>query len=812
MDERSLKPLEYDKIRQMLAGQASTTLGQELAAAIAPSSDQAEVVARLSETAEAYTVLQAGDRPPLGGVTDIREPIKRAELGGALAAAELLAVAEFLRAARGMRGFLRDRQRDCPGLASQASTMSPPDEVIRAIGAAITDEGEVADGASPKLASIRRNLRVLSDRIRERMNSFLRSQEHVKALQEPIITIREGRFVLPVRNDSRNVIPGVVHDVSSSGATVYVEPLGCVQHNNDLRRLAVEEDDEVRRILAELSWLVGAHAVAVAHCARVMAAVDFAFAKARLGLAMRASRPEVAANTYVDLPSARHPLIPPEAVVPVDVRIGRDFTVLVITGPNTGGKTVTLKTVGLLSLMAQSGLFVPAGRGAVVTVFDQILADIGDEQSIEQSLSTFSSHMTSIVRILGLAGPRSLVLLDEIGAGTDPTEGAALATALLEEFHARGCRTIATTHYGQLKEFAYSHSGVANASVSFDAETLAPTYKLNIGVPGPSNALAIARRLGLARSIVNRASELVGEDQIKIEEMIQRLLAERDRLASERDQLAALRREAAALKLELQVQSREQQERWTQAMARVRGELRQTVVAARDEFDGLIKELRGLAMAGDRKDRERGITELRERFRSARQAAEDVVGDERPADTAGGAVTAAALKPGLKVRLLRLGQTGFVLDGPDAAGQVPVQVGIMRVMARVDELAPAPDDVAGGQPASGPGQATQYRSRVPGAGSEPGGGVSLAGTKLRAFSSEIDLRGQTVEEAIPQVDKYIDDALLAGVKQVRLIHGKGTGALREGLTAHLRGHSGVAALSLAPFNEGGDGVTVVELR
>lgn len=796
MDDRSWRTLEFDRVREMLASQASTTLGRELALELTPSSDFVVVELNLTETAEAHGLLQAGDRPPFGGVTDIREVVKRAELGGVLEPSELLAVAALLKTARTMRSFLREREARCTGLAALAATMSPPDEVIKAVTKAITDDAEVADEASPRLGNLRRSLRILSDRVRDRMNSYLRSSEHSKALQEPIITIREGRFVLPVRYDSRSTIPGVVHDVSSSGATVYVEPMGCVQMNNELRSITAEEQDEVRRVLAEVSGIAGAFAGPIEHAVDTMAVLDFAFAKARLATDMRANRPELVKTAHFDFPAARHPLIPAATVVPVDIRLGKEFSVLVITGPNTGGKTVTLKTAGLFSLMVQSGLFIPAGRDAVATVFDEVLADIGDEQSIEQSLSTFSSHMTGIVRILGLAGPRSLVLLDEVGAGTDPTEGAALATALLEELHSRGCRTIATTHYGQLKAFAYSHSGVANASVSFDPQTLAPTFRLNIGVPGPSNALAIARRLGLSPHIVNRAMSLVGEDQIKIEEMIQRLLSEREGLVAEREELARLRREASALKLEYEAGAREQQARLSQAMTRVRGDLRNAVVAARDEFDRVIKELRGLADAGDRKELERGITDLRARFRDVRLAAEELVGEEQPAAVRGQPVAASALKPGLRVRLTRLGQTGYVLGNPDASGQVPVQIGIMRVLARPDELLPVPDD-------DDAGAATYHAG--------PRGGT-LTSAKTASFSTELDLRGQTVEEALPKVDKYLDDALLAGVKSVRLIHGKGTGALREGITAHLRKHSSVLSTVFAQQNEGGDGVSVVELR
>jgi len=802
MDNKSLETLEFSRVREMLADQVSSSLGRELALHLAPSPDYAEVEERLAQTAEAHLVLDAGDRPPLGGITDIRPALMRSERGGTLDAGELLAVAECLRAAAALRGFLRDRQARCPGLAQLAGGAALPDGLVARIRRAITEDAEVADDASPQLAKIRRSIKVLSDRVRDRMGSYLRGAEHQKHLQEPIITIREGRFVLPVRHEARNSIPGVIHDVSASGATVYVEPLACVTLNNDLRRLQVEEADEVHRILAELSAAVGAAAPEIHEVVAVLAQLDFAFAKARLAFAQRANRPALSQEARLHFPAARHPLLAAATVVPINVRLGRDFTILVITGPNTGGKTVTLKTVGLLSLMVQSGLFIPAGSDAEATVFDEILADIGDEQSIEQSLSTFSSHLTNIVRVLEHAGPRSLVLLDEIGAGTDPTEGAALATALLEELHSRSCRTIATTHYGQLKEFAYTHPGVANSSVTFDPETLAPTYRLNIGVPGPSNALVIARRLGLSSHIVARARELVGEDQVQVEEMIQRLVSERELLERERSEVARLRREAAAQKLEFEARAREQADKYEQALGRLRGELRSAVLQARNQFDLVIKELRSLAEAGDRQKIERGITDLRERLRTVRQGAEEQVGQEHwQGDYAGDGVglSPQQLRPGLRVRLPRLGQTGTVLSAPDASGQAAVQVGILRVMARPEELVLGEED--GESKAELKAMARDRRS----------GGVDVATGKTVSFSPELDLRGLTVEDALVRVEKYLDDAVLAGADRVRLIHGKGTGALREGISAYLRRHRSVASFGVAPLNEGGDGVTVVSL-
>lgn len=760
------------------------------------------MAARLEETAEAHGLLNAGDRPPFGGITDVRPAVHRAGRDGVLDPSELLAVAELLRGATALRGFLQDRQARCPRLAGRAASLPVLDGLARQIRMAITEEAEVADDASPGLDKVRRAIRVLSSRVRERMGSYLRGPQ-AKLLQEPIITIREGRFVLPVRHESRHAIPGVVHDVSSSGATVFIEPLTCLPHNNELRRLAVEEAEEVRRILAQLSASVGAAEAEILQVISVAARLDLVFAQARLALAQRASRPLLRRDQRLRFPAARHPLLPPGSVVPIDLRLGGEFGILVITGPNTGGKTVTLKTAGLLSLMVQSGLFVPAGADAEATVFDHVLADIGDEQSIEQSLSTFSSHLSNITRMLNQAGPRSLVLLDEIGAGTDPTEGVALATALLEELHQRRCLAIATTHYGQLKEFAYRHPGVANASVAFDPETLAPTFRLNIGVPGPSNALAIARRLGLSPHLVARARALIGEDQLRVEDMIRRLVAEREALESERTEAGRLRREAAALKLEYEAQARQQESRYQQALSRLQGEMRQAVLHARGQFDAIIRDLRGLAEASDRRELERGINELRERLRTVRREVEAQVGEGAPSDLpvpGGREPSVAEVRPGSRVWIRRLGQHGTVLSAPDGSGQVQVQVGILRAAAKLDELVlvdEAAEERSGRGPAAG--------------GPERGRAVDLATAKTVSFSPELDLRGLTVDEALASLDKYLDDAILAGARKVRLIHGKGTGALRDAVTQRLRAAKCVASFALAPPAEGGDGVTVAEL-
>lgn len=803
MDPKTLKTLEFDRILARLTGLAATEPGRELAAELVPSPERTVVERRLAETAEAYRVLSSGGQPRFSVPGDAREPLRRAGRGGILEARELLNVAVTLSQMRALRDFLGEREDLCPALAALSADIRVPDGPVSAIRDAITDEGEVSDGASPELSRIRRTARVLQEKVRERINAYLHSSAYSRMLQEPIVTIREGRYVLPVRRDARGDLPGVVHDVSSSGATVFVEPMPCVPLNNELRRTRAAEDEEVRRILADLSGRIGACSEDLLKSLQVFAHLDLVFAKARLAVEQRAERPTLADEPRLEYAAARHPLLDPRSVVPVDLRLGDDFHVLVVTGPNTGGKTVALKTAGLLSAMAQAGLFIPAGPEPVAAVFDDILADIGDEQSIEQNLSTFSAHMGNIVRILGRATERTLVLLDEIGAGTDPTEGTALAMALLEELGDRGSRTIVTTHYGQLKAFAQSHPGVANASVAFDPQTLAPTFRLNIGIPGASNALVIAGRLGLDGRLVARARDLMGRDQVRLEEVIAGLVHEREQLSAERTDVRRAGEEAADLIAEYKELLRAQEREHAQLSARLRAEYREALAGVRRAFEDAVREVRRAGAADDRRELERALTGIRRRLKEVQVGVEELERDPAQAPSKG-TLDPAEIRPGLRVMVPRLGRAGYVLGGQDGSGQVPVQVGIIRVMADARELSPAEDE------RSGDNQAGPLEAAVP---SGPQGAArGLAGQKAASFSPEIDLRGQTVLDAVELVEKHLDDALLAGVRQVRIIHGKGTGALRQALTAHLREHPHVKSLALAPQPEGGEGVTLVELR
>ncbi|MCL6580524.1 MAG: endonuclease MutS2, partial [Firmicutes bacterium] len=589
MNERTLEVLEFDKVRQLLAEETSFPPGRDAALALMPSTDRGEVERRLRETSEARSLLDSGQGIPLGGLRDVRAVLDRARAGGLIEPAELLDIAQTCEGASRLRRFFLARAEKCPVLSAVAAELAEFPELVEEIGRSITDRGEVADGASKKLADIRAQSRATLARVRDKLEAIIRSAEYRKALQEPVITLRDGRYVVPVRSEARDALPGVVHDRSASGVTLFVEPLAVVPLNNELRELALQERDEVARILRELTEAVLRQGPTLLRSLKVLGHLDLCVAKGRLSARLDAVEPALAQEACLDLRQARHPLLrvpPPGRVVPIDVRIGRDFDTMVITGPNTGGKTVTLKTVGLLALMAMAGLHVPAAEGSAVSVFRGVWADIGDEQSIEQNLSTFSAHLENIIgiirRIDADGGEGQLVLLDEIGAGTDPVEGAALAMALLEYFHSSGARTIATTHYSEIKAFAYERPRMTNASVEFDVGTLAPTYRLTIGLPGRSNALEIAARLGLREGLIERARAFLrAEERHDVPALIQRLEEDRARVAEE---LRAARQAAA--------EAREMREEQARKWANLRASEEKVLERAREEARQIVRQAR----------------------------------------------------------------------------------------------------------------------------------------------------------------------------------------------------------------------------
>jgi DNA mismatch repair protein MutS2 len=784
LKERVLRILEFDKVRQRLAEYAGSEFGKELAQKISPSVCPEEVGRWQAETTDAKAVWQRAAQVPLGGIFDLRELIKAARIGRILPAEDFLPIESTLRAARLLSKFFA-AQEDTVILKALAGRLSVFPELEAEIERTIGPEGTVNDDATPTLRTLRTQIRTLQNRIKDKLESTTRSGENQKYLQDAIVTIRNNRYVIPVKQEYKSLFPGIVHDQSASGATLFIEPMAVVEMNNQLRKAEAEAEEEVFRILTKLSTLVGAVAAEIEEDLQILARLDLAFAKARLSLAFRGTEPVINDRGYIHLMEARHPLLEGE-IVPIDLLIGGDFHTLVITGPNTGGKTVALKTAGLFVLMAQAGLHLPARSGSEVSIFHGVYADIGDEQSIEQSLSTFSSHMTNIVSILQEAtDEKCLVLLDELGAGTDPTEGATLAIAILESLHKKGVRTVATTHYSDLKVFAYNTPGVQNASVEFDPQTLRPTYRLLIGVPGQSNALAIASRLGLDKEIIAEAKRLISPGTRRVEEMIEQIVTEKRVLEEER-------RDATALRIRLQKEEGE----YRAEVARLKAERSRLLAEAKLEAENLVRETR--------REMENLLRDLREAtpekqaqvLNTARRKTEEFLDQLTEPQTVPSGEWRGELSPGMNVFLGHLGQHGEVLEVSEDS--VHVQVGALRMWVPKKKITSASARVDS--------QALAGRRREKG---QTGFG-KLAQNKTQTISAELDLRGLTVDDALAATDKYLDEALLAGLPRVRIIHGKGTGALRSAIADYVKKHKQVKNARWGEIGEGGMGVTVVE--
>lgn len=789
MNDKALATLEYDKIILRLTEAASTSLGKEEAARLAPSSDAAEARRRLAVTDEAVRAVALKGHPPFGGVTDVRPSLGRARLGGVLGPLELMDIAGLIMGSRRIRKYTAAvaDEIDIPLLADLCEPLIDARQIEDEIRRCIDEQGDVLDAASPELGSLRRDIRIQEDRAREKLDSMIRSSSVQKMLQDVLVTIRNDRYVIPVKQEYRSHFGGIVHDTSGSGATLFIEPEAVVQMNNKLRELKLREQKEIERILRRLSELVGEKAELLSSDAESLGYIDFIFAKAKLADAMMATKPELNDQGRLRLKRARHPLIDAKQVVPIDIELGESYSAIIVTGPNTGGKTVSLKTVGLLSLMAMSGLFVPADDGSSLCAFDGIYADIGDEQSIEQSLSTFSSHMTNLIAMLGEVTPRSLVLLDELGAGTDPAEGSALAIAILEHLHRIGCRILATTHYSELKAYAYNREGIINASMEFDVATLRPTYRLLVGVPGRSNAFAIASRLGLPQSIIDHARGQVSEEELKVDSMIAQLERDRIRAESERQTAERLRAEVDSLRQKLEDERFKFQEQKAKLLEEAREEARKSVAKARREAEEIIADLRRLAM-------EEGASVKEHKLIEARKRLDDSVPDPvaQPRRSASG--KPAKIEPGDEVKVHSLGgQKGHVveLSGSEAL----VQLGILKMKVPLADLEPMRKQTAGAPGARASAHvATVKRSRD------------------EDIRSELDLRGQALDEALLETDRFLDEAFLANLGTVYIIHGKGTGALRSGIQDFLRRHKHVKSYRLGNYGEGGAGVTVAELN
>ncbi|HWI60225.1 MAG TPA: endonuclease MutS2 [Symbiobacteriaceae bacterium] len=793
MDERTLRTLEFAKIREKLAERAATVLGKEICEDLAPSTEFLEVKHRQDETSEARRLYMAGGSIPLGGIHDLRAAVQRAIRGGILDPHDLLDLADTASAGRRLRKYLQENAEQAPILAAISNMIGAFSTLESEIRRSITEHGEVSDHASPALAEIRRAQRTIQGRIKDRMDSYVRGPGS-KYLQESIVTIRDDRYVIPVKIEYRAQVPGIVHDQSGSGSTLFIEPMAVVEMNNELKELTLKERDEINRILSRISGLVANEADSLSNSLQAFAQIDFASAKGKLSMDLDCVGPELERKPMLEIRKGRHPLLK-GAVVPVDINIGINFDTLVITGPNTGGKTVSLKTMGLFVLMAQSGLHLPAGFGTRVGMFEQVFVDVGDEQSIEQSLSTFSSHMTNIVRIIeNIEGP-ALVLVDELGAGTDPNEGAALAMSILEHLAARGAKTVATTHYSELKTYAYTRSRVENASVEFNVETLRPTYRLLIGVPGSSNAFEISRRLGLPGVIVERARDFLTRDQEKVEDLIAGIHATRAELEKERTEAAKLRYEAQQMKAEYERKFAGASEKAHDVVEKARVQAANVLAQARREAEAVIEELKAAVKQQREAERNQAIQGARQRLSNARAGLEE----SRPTrKRAQGAEPPRGLKPGDAVLILPMDQIGYVITPPDTQGNVQVQAGILKVNLPLTDLERAEDP-----------NAAKAAAPKPAAAGRAGRGASMA--KAQEIATEIDLRGLMVEEALDKVDKYLDDAVLGGAPFVRIIHGKGTGALRKAVTDFLKSDSRVTSFRLGGMGEGGDGVTVARL-
>lgn len=782
MNDRSLRTLEYVKVREQLASYALTQPGKERCLSLVPMNRLEAVENAQNQTEEALLILLRRGDSPLIPFKDILSYIGLAEKGSTLSPRALLDIAENLRAAQAAKSVLgEDELHRTPDLTLLASSLSPNRALERAISTALISEEEVSDSASAALCDIRRHIRLCNDRIRDKLQSIASGAQSSKYLQDSLVTVRNGRYVLPVKQEYKNQVPGLVHDQSSTGATLFIEPMVVVETANELRQWQTKEREEIERILAEFSAKVADISDELRENLDILVDLDFRFAKAALARSMRAIRPKLNQRGYLRLVKVRHPLIPDHQVVPLDLWLGDGFTTLIITGPNTGGKTVTLKTVGLTSLMAMAGMHVPGDLGCELSVFDNVFADIGDEQSIEQSLSTFSSHMTNIVSILHEADSKDLVLFDELGAGTDPTEGAALAQAILNRMLIHRITSVATTHYSELKAYALATPGVENASVEFDVTTLSPTYRLSIGVPGKSNAFEISRRLGLSDSLIQDAQSLLSKETLLFEDVIasaqtQKQAAEKERLQAEEAHLESLR-----LKQEAEELHREIAEIRASAQKKARDEARRIVEKAKRESQQIIQDLKTV-QAADPND----VNRMRRRM----QSLQDEMAGDLPEAAPSSDLTPQEIQVGDLVLLQVNNSQATVLELPDSKNEVLVQAGILKMRVPINQLSRAHK------------QKVKHKTVV----------RTATQASSRTVKMECDVRGLSLDEAIVEADNYLDSAILAGLHEVSIIHGKGTGTLRAGLRAHLKRNPHLAGFREGLYGEGEAGVTVVTLK
>ncbi len=792
MNQKALKKLEYNKIIDELSSLASSSLGKELCNKLLPFSDLTTITAAQQETADALSRILKNGSLSLRGIKDIRSSLKHLEVGGTLGIVELLNVSSLLDCALRAKSYGKKENEEeaLDTLSGMFQTLEPLTPLNNELKRCIISEEEISDEASSTLRQIRRSIKSTNGQIHEQLNKLVNSQTGRTMLQEAIITMRNGRYCLPVKAEYRSKVPGMIHDQSSTGSTLFIEPMSIVQLNNTIRELELKEHEEIERILAELSSQVAEYVEALEANLTVLTTLDFIFAKAMLAKQMKATAPVFNTDGYINIKKGRHPLIDPKKVVPIDIYLGKDFDLLLITGPNTGGKTVSLKTVGLFTLMGQAGLHIPAFDGSSLAVFEEVFADIGDEQSIEQNLSTFSSHMTNTVSILENVNENSLVLFDELGAGTDPTEGAALATSILSYLHNRGIRTVATTHYSELKVFALTTEGVENACCEFSVETLRPTYRLLIGIPGKSNAFAISSKLGLSDEIIETAKGFIDSNDKSFEDLLTDLEQSRVAMEKEREQLEAYKEEVASLKAKL-AEKRDKLDATRERLLReAREEAQQILQEAKDYADTTIKKYNKWSNeSGLSKQMERERNELRNRMKGNESSLLEN-SKKKPKKQH----KASDFKLGDAVFVTSLGLKGTISSLPNAKGDCFVQMGILRSQVNISdlELIDEPTITAPNLQKTGSGKIKMNKSF--------------------AVSPELNVIGKTVDEALSIMEKYLDDAYLAHLPKVTVIHGRGTGALRTAIHTRLKRIKYVKTFRLGGFGEGDHGVTIVEFK
>ncbi len=779
MDEKTLNRLEFDKIKARLSELAFFEGGRIRVREMKPFSDYQRVMASLDETAEAMEALRFNEPGFLSGLKLVNTYLAKAQAGGMLRASELFDIYRIMNSSRRARKQFSENK--YPRLKELCSYIEEDLSLERKISEAVGEDGELRDDASVQLKTLRNQINTMRIRIRNYLQEFIRSPENQKKLQDALVTERDGRYVVPVKQEYRHEVKGIIHDESASGATVFIEPLPVVENNNRIRVLQAEEKREVERILRELSQAVAAFALEIAADQDILSELDLIYARARMAYKTNSYRPQINTSGVLDISRAMHPLLG-ENGVPVDVQLGKDFDILVVTGPNTGGKTVTLKTIGLLSIMAMCGLFIPARENSRLSIFNAIYVDIGDEQSIEQSLSTFSSHMKNIVDILRRADHNSLVLMDEVGAGTDPVEGAILARVILEELQRKKSKVVITTHQSELKNFAYQNERVENACVEFDPVSLKPTYTLTIGMPGQSNAFAIASRLGLQPELVQRARKLVPQREMEFGNMMRQLKESRSQFENSSREVDKLKEELLQEKLQLEEDRKNLQRERLEVMEKARREAEQHLREVKNEANQAIQELKQMLKDKEQPPKWHEVEQSRKKLNNLN--VNKLVDFPQPDNP----VT--EIKPGDYVFINNIHQNGYVLDGPNNQGEVSVQVGMLKLNVNRNQLSQsqAPKE-----------KASKWRNQ------------SYL-DKARRISKEIDLRGETVEDALTIVDKYIDDASLVGLESVSIIHGKGTGALRSAIRDFLRNHPHVKSLRDGLSQEGGSGITIVQLN